>query len=115
MSNQRFIIKYCNILDTIVLIDTLERMPLINIVHGSIAIHGWICNDMINASDLQDYFESVCGFQKRLFNPINSFEVVKTDWYDTYAVIDNQGKSFRFDDKQSATEFKEWLDMELKQ
>lgn len=110
---KRFITKYCNIIDAVVIIDTLKRMPLAMIIDKVCYIRGWICNDNIHAERLQGYFEKICGFQRTLFQDIHSFTIKKADWYGSWDVIDNNGKIFRFDDKESAIEFKEWLEMEM--
>ena len=112
---QRFVIKYCNILDTPVLIDTLKRMPLAMVIHKVCYIHGWVCNDQYHAERLQDYFEKICGFQKTLFQEVNSFTLTKSDWYGDWDITDNNGKIFRFTHKEDAIEFKEWLEKELEE
>lgn len=121
---QRFVIKYCNILDSVFVIDSLGRMPLTR-VHSELSVHGLDCNDRDRAEKIQKYYESVCGFQRSLFQEVTSFEI-KTEMrlagfrekgeeimhYDLY---DNTGHriigSF---EKEIIDEFKEWLEKEMR-
>ena len=114
---QRFIIKYCRILDSVFVIDSLKRMPLTRI-HDGYSVHGLDCNDHESAEKVQKYYENLCGFQRTLFQNIHSFTINSYKWlghYGTvYDVVDNTGKivisSF---DESIALEFKEWLEKEL--
>ena len=118
MSN-RFVIKYCGIIDSVFLIDTLGKMPLTNI-HSSLSVHGLDCNDRETAEERQTYYENLCGFQRPLFQEVTGFELKTGKWLGHYGphydVYDNTGRhvigSF---EKSIAVAFKEWLEMELNQ
>jgi len=122
---KRFIIKYCNILDSVFVIDSLGRMPLTN-VHSQLSVHGLDCYDRDRAEDVQRYYESICGFQRPLVQEVTSFEIrtemttrgtfrEKGDEIPHYDLYDNTGHyvigSY---DKEIVDEFKEWLDKEVK-
>ena len=122
---QRFVIKYCNILDSVFVIDSLGRMPLTR-VHSELSVHGLDCNDRDRAEKIQRYYESVCGFQRSLFQEVTSFEIKtemttrgtfrdKGDEIMHYDLYDNTGHhiigSF---EKEIVFEFKEWLEKEVK-
>lgn len=113
----RFIIRYCKIIDSVFLIDTLGRMPETRI-HSKLSVHGLDCNDRETAEERQTYYENLCGYQRPLFPEVTSFEIKTHPWlghYGThYDVYDNTGRhvigSFSED---LAVEFKEWLEKEL--
>ncbi len=121
---QRFVIKYCNILDSIFVIDSLGRMPLTRI-HSELSVHGLDCNDRDRAEKIQGYYESVCGFQRSLFPEVTSFEVrtdmrlagfrEKGEEIPHYDLYDNTGHHVIGSyDKEIVDEWKEWLDKEMK-
>ena len=115
----RFVIRYCNILDSVFVIDSLGRMPLTRI-HSELSVHGLDCDSRENAEPVQAYYESICGYQRPLIQPVKSFHIESGHWLDNpdygihYELYDNTGKhvigSF---DKASVDEFKEWLESEL--
>lgn len=121
---KRFIIKYCGITDSVYLIDTLKRMPLEMIIHDKLYVHGLDCNDRETAEELQSYYEPLFGFQRPLFQEVTSFELrtskrvhdVTINFYNFhYDIFDNTGRHVLGSyDLRTAVEFKEWLDMELK-
>ena len=118
---KRFVIKYCNITDSVYLIDTLKRMPLTMIIHNKLYVHGLDCNDRETAEELQSYYEPLFGFQRPLFQEVTGFELrtrkwVSSDFYSFYYdIFDNTGRHvIRSSDLRLAFEFKEWLEMELK-
>ena len=61
---QRFIIKYCKVIDAVLLLDTLKRMPLTMIIDKICYVHGLICMDMERAKEQQEYYESLFGYQR---------------------------------------------------
>ena len=119
----RFVIKYCNILDSVFLIDTLGRMPEEMVIHNKLYVHGLDCNDRETAEELQSYYENLCGFQRPLFQEVTSFELrtskrildVTINFYNFhYDIFDNTGRHVLGSyDLRTAVEFKEWLEMEL--
>lgn len=121
----RFIIKYCNVLDSVFLLDTLKRMPLTMVISNHLYVHGLDCNDRETAEDIQSYYESVCGFQRTLFPVVTSFEIKvemttrgtfreKGDEIPHYDIYDNTGKHIIGSyDKELIEEFMDWLMMEL--
>ena len=120
MSNSRFVIKYCNIVDSVFVIDTLNRMPLTMVIDNVMYVHGLDCMDRERAEETQRYYENLCGFQRTLFQEIHSFTISSHKWlghYGTvYQLIDNTGKEIlRSFDKSIILEFKEWLEMEVKE
>ena len=115
--SKRFVIKYCNILDSVFLIDSLGRMPETR-VHSELSVHGLDCNDRETAEERQAYYEKICGYQRSLFQPVKSFTLKKHEWLGHYGphydVYDNTGRHVIGSlDKSLAVEFKEWLEMEL--
>lgn len=118
----RFIIKYCNILDSVFLIDTLGRMPETQI-HSELSVHGLDCNDRERAEERQKYYENLFGFQRPLFQEVTGFELrtskrihdVTINFYNFhYDIFDNTGRHVLGSyDLRTAVEFKEWLEMEL--
>lgn len=117
--NKRFVIKYCNILDSVFLIDTLGRMPETQI-HSELSVHGLDCDDRERAEERQTYYENLFGFQRPLFQEVTGFELrtrkwVSSDFYSFYYdIFDNTGRHvIRSSDLRLAFEFKEWLEMEL--
>lgn len=116
----RFIIKYCNITDSVYLIDTLKRMPLTMIINKVLYVHGLDCNDYETAKERQSYYENLCGYQRTLFQTVTSFELKTGKWLGNkeygfhYDVFDNTGRhvigSF---DKSIVMEWLEWLKSEL--
>lgn len=122
----RFIIKYCSVLDSVFLIDTKSRMPETRI-HNSLSVHGLDCNDRERAEERQKYYENLFGFQRPLFQEVTSFELRShkhfgfgfhdaDEYVMVYDVFDNTGRHIiRSTDKVLAVEFKEWLEQELKQ
>ena len=120
--NKRFVIKYCGILDSVFLIDTLGRMPETRI-HSKLYVHGLDCNDRETAEELQSYYENLCGFQRPLFQEVTGFELrtskrihdVTINVYNFhYDIFDNTGRHVLGSyDLRTAIEFKEWLEMEV--
>lgn len=117
--SKRFVIKYCNILDSVFLIDTLGRMPLTQ-VHSELSVHGLDCNDRERAEERQAYYEGLFGFQRSLIQNVTSFELQTRKWESSdfysfyYSIFDNNGRHvIRSHDLRLAVEFKEWLEMEL--
>ena len=119
----RFEIKYCSILDSVFVIDTLGRMPLTR-VHSKLSVHGLDCNDKDRAEKVQEYYESICGFQKPLVQEVTSFEIrtdmrlagfrEKGDEIMHYDLYDNTGKHVIGSyDKETVDEYYEWLTSEL--
>jgi len=120
----RFEIKYCNILDSVLVIDTLGRMPLIQI-HSQLSGHGLDCNDRDRAEKVQRYYESVCGFQRPLIQEVTSFEIKtemttrgtfrdKGDEIPHYDIYDNTGYHVLGSyDKEIIDGYYEWLTSEL--
>ena len=120
MSDSRFVIKYCNILDSVFVIDTLKRMPLTMVIDKVKYVHGLDCNDHERAEKVQRYYENLCGFQRSLFQEVHSFTIQSHEWLghygSVYQLIDNTGKEVIHSfDKSVVLEFKEWLEMEVKQ
>ena len=118
MSNHRFVIKYCNILDSVFLIDTLGRMPETNI-HSKLSVHGLDCNDRERAEERQRYYENLCGYQRPLFQEVTNFEIKTGKWLGHYGphydLFDNTGRHVIGSFEESLVlEFKEWLERELK-
>ena len=119
MTDKRFITKYCNILDSVFVLDTLKRMPLNMVIDKVYYVHGLDCNDIEKATEVQQYYENLCGYQRTLFQEVNSFHITFEKWLGHYglhySLIDNTGKhvlsSF---DESYVIEWKEWLEMELK-
>jgi len=117
MSETRFIIKYCSIVDSVFVIDTLKRMPLTMVIDKVKYVHGLDCMDKERAEKVQSYYENLCGFQRSLFQEVTGFHIESHKWlghYGThYDLFDNTGKhvigSF---DESILVEFKEWLEME---
>lgn len=114
---ERFIIQYCNILDSVFVIDSLGRMPLTR-VHDQLSVHGLDCNDRGLAEEVQKYYETLFGYQKPLIQTVTGFNIQTDNWLDNYgtvyAIFDNNNhhilSSF---DKTRIYEFKEWLEREL--
>lgn len=118
MSNKRFITKYCNITDSVLVLDTLKRMPLTMLIDGCLYVNGLNCMDMERAEEQQEYYENLCGYQRSLFQPVNSFTITSEKWLGHYALeyslIDNTGNvvisSF---DESTVLKWKEWLESEI--
>ena len=125
MTKTRFVIKYCNILDSVFVIDSLGRMPKSTVIDKVLYVSGLDCNDRDYAEVIQSYYENVCGFQRTLFQEVTSFEIRiemttrgtfrdKGDEIPHYDLYDNTGKHVLGSyDKEIVDEFKEWLDMEV--
>ena len=125
MTKTRFVIKYCNILDSVFVIDSLGRMPKSTVIDKVLYVSGLDCNDRDYAEVIQGYYEKVCGFQRTLFQEVTSFEIKtkmttmgtfrdKGDEIPHYDLYDNTGKHVLGSyDKEIVDEFKEWLDMEV--
>lgn len=117
--NSRFIIKYCGVLDSVFVIDSLGRMPLTEI-HSELSVHGLDCDSRERAEPVQAYYESICGYQRPLVQEVESFYIKSGHWLNNtdygihHDLYDNNGKhvigSFDYD---SVVEFKEWLESEL--
>ena len=116
---ERFTIKYCNIIDAVLVLDTLKRMPKSMIIHNHLYVHGLICNDRVEAEYWQEYFEELFGFQRSLVQKVTGFDMrsYRGEYGTVYEVFDNIGKlNFRFtENSKDAMEFWEWLDMEMNQ
>ena len=113
MPNERFIIKYCNILDSVFVLDTLKRMPLTMVISNFKYVHGLDCDNRERAEQTQRYYENLCGYQRSLFQEIHSFTIRSSKWLGHYAVeytiFDNLNNpvlsSF---DKSIILNFKKW-------
>ena len=118
--NNRFIIKYCNILDSVFVLDTLKRMPLTRI-HDELSVHGLDCMDMERANEVQQYYENLFGYQRPLFQEVTSFTIKSERWLGNpdygmeYSIFDNNNKHVLSSlDEDIILKFKEWLENELK-
>ena len=118
---QRFITKYCNVIDAVLLLDTEKKMPLTMIIDKVCYVHGLICMDMERAQEQQEYYESLFGYQRPLIQPVTSFTVTSERWLGNpdygieYSIYDNTGKHVlsSLGDKSGIYEFKEWLEKEM--
>ena len=118
MTDKRFITKYCNITDSVLVLDTLKRMPLTMVIDGCLYVNGLNCMDMDRAEKVQEYYENLCGYQRTLFQTVTSFTVTSEKWLGHYALeyslIDNTGEhvlsSF---DESTILKWKEWLESEI--
>lgn len=119
---QRFITKYCKVIDAVLLLDTEKRMPLTMVIDKICYVHGLICMDMERAKEQQEYYESLFGYQRPLIQPVTSFTVKSERWLGNpdygmeYSIYDNTGKHVlsSLGDESSIVEFKEWLEQEIK-
>ena len=124
--NKRFITKYHNLTDSVLMIDTLKRMPFQWVIHDYCGIHGLMCNDSEIAEKWQNYLEKLCGVQRSLIQEVSGIKMKSqracsfwdeipegTDYGIEYVVYDNTGMGLRFNDKEDAIEFKEWWEKEL--
>lgn len=124
MGGKRFVIKYCNIVDSVFLIDSLGRMPETMIINKVRYVHGLDCNNRETAEEQQSYYENLCGFQRPLFQEVTGFELrtskrihdVTINFYTFhYDIFDNTGRHVLGSyDLRTVVEFKEWLESELK-
>lgn len=120
---QRFIIKYCEVIDAVLLLDTLKRMPLTMIIDKICYVHGLIYMDMERAKERQEYYESLFGYQRPLIQPVTSFTITSERWLGNpdygmnYCIYDNTGKHVlsSLGDESCINEFKEWLEKELEE
>lgn len=120
---QRFITKYCKVIDAVLLLDTEKRMPLTMVIDKICYVHGLICMDMERAKERQEYYESLFGYQRPLIQPVTSFTVKSERWLGNpdygmeYSIYDNTGKHVlsSLGDESIIVEFKEWLEQEMKQ
>ena len=118
---QRFITKYCKVIDAVLLLDTEKKMPLTMIIDKICYVHGLICMDMERAKERQEYYESLFGYQRPLIQPVTSFTVKSKRWLGNpdygmeYSIYDNTGKHVlsSLGDESGIYEFKEWLEKEL--
>ena len=120
---QRFIIKYCKVIDAVLLLDTLKRMPLTMIIDKICYVHGLICMDMERAKEQQEYYESLFGYQRPLIQPVTRFIITSERWLGNpdygmnYSIYDNTGNHVlsSLGDESCINEFKEWLEKELEE
>ena len=118
---QRFITKYCRVIDAVLLLDTEKKMPLTMIIDKVCYVHGLICMDRERAKKQQEYYENLFGYQRPLIQPVTSFTVKSERWLGNpdygmeYSIYDNTGRHVlsSLGDKSIIDEFKEWLEKEL--
>ena len=118
--SERFIIKYCNLIDADLVIDTLKRMPQTMIVSNYLYVNGLICSDRVKAEHWKRYYERICGFQRSLVQEVTGFNLEtipeERGYGLIYVISDNTGKKLlKSHDKTIASEFKDWLEMEVNQ